>query len=109
MSPDDRALARIEALRGFLAKDPTDAFSGYALAMELAKSPSTEAEALVIFDGLLRNAPEYLPAYYQHARVLARSDNLAAARDVAQKGAAEAQRQGDLHTRDELRALLETF
>jgi Flp pilus assembly protein TadD len=97
---------RLKALRDLHEKDPGDTFAAYGLAMELAKSPVTEAEAAAVFRKLIAASPDYLPAYYQLGGLLARSGDGAGARRVYEEGIAVAGRAGDLHTREELQAAL---
>lgn len=56
---------RIQHLLNFLAEDPNDAFTRYALALEYQKSDPEKAEEL--FEHLLTMSPEYLPSYYMAA------------------------------------------
>ena len=97
---------RLQALRDLHEKDPRDAFAAYGLAMELARDPETEVEAVSVFRRLNEENPGYLPAYYQLGRLLARRGGEAAARRVYEEGIAVAGRAGDLHTREELEAAL---
>ena len=61
------AETRLEQLIKFYQEDPTDAFNVYGLALEYQKVDGQKSEEL--FDLLLKNFPEYLPAYYQAAKL----------------------------------------
>ena len=98
--------SRLVALRDLFQKDPTDAFAGYGLAMELAKRPETEPEAVETFRRLLAANPDYLPAYLQFGLLLARRGEAEAAKDVYERGIALATRVRDAHTREELESAL---
>ncbi len=50
-------------LRLFYQEDPTDPFNAYALAMALV--PTNGSEARQYLEALLKEHPDYLPAYYQ--------------------------------------------
>jgi len=101
--------SRLEVLRGLFARDPRDGFAGYGLAMELARKPATEEEALAVFHRLLETCPEYLPTYYQLGTLLARRGEETEARAVLEKGTALAAKVGDQHTQGELQAALDAL
>ena len=61
------AETRLEQLIKFYREDPTDAFNVYGLALEYHKVDVQKSEEL--FDLLLKNFPDYLPAYYQAAKL----------------------------------------
>lgn len=54
---------RIAALRAFLAEDPTDSFTRFALAMEYRKKGDLR-EAVEMLAALTTDAPDYVGAYY---------------------------------------------
>jgi len=97
---------RLEMLREMHQKDPRDGFVAYGLAMELAKSPVTQDEAVRKFRELLENVPDYLPAYLQLGMLLVRRGEEASAKEVYRQGIALAARQGDRHTQGELEGAL---
>ena len=61
------AETRLEQLIKFYEEDPHDAFNVYGLALEYLKSDVKKSEEL--FDKLLADFPDYLPAYYHAARL----------------------------------------
>ena len=54
---------RIEQLKTFLKDNPNDTFLNYALATEYV-GVGKEDEAILVFEKLLQNQPEYSPSYY---------------------------------------------
>lgn len=97
---------RIAKLQEFLAKNPRDSFSRYALALEYAGQGDTE-RAIALLEELLRDDPTYVPAYqqlgYAYQKLERRDDAIAALK----RGMEIAVAQGDLHARDEMQEALE--
>lgn len=58
---------RIQQLEAYVNEDPNDPFNLYALALEYAKSDSHKA--IEIFDRLLKSHADYVPSYYQLAKL----------------------------------------
>jgi Tfp pilus assembly protein PilF len=98
--------SRKQQIRELLAEDPTDAFLRYGLAMEHA-SAGEHAEALRCFEELIRDTPDYVPAYVQSGQLLARLGQDDEAREVFRAGIAMARQQGDLHAAGEMEGFLE--
>jgi tetratricopeptide (TPR) repeat protein len=96
--------SRLEILREMLAADPANTFARYGLAMELASSDPEEAWRS--FEHLLEHQPEYVPTYYQAAKVLLSLGRTQQAREVLARGIEAASHQGNEHARSELAALL---
>jgi hypothetical protein len=96
---------RARLLEDLIREDPKDPFLHYALAMETAKSDP--AKATQLFDWLLAQHPNYLPAYYQavllHIELKAEQKAIA----VAKEGINLAKKLGEQKTLSELRALLD--
>lgn len=99
---------RRQRLEAMLADEPGDAFLRYALAMELA-SAGDDQGALVQFDQLLNENPDYVAGYFQQGQVLARLERGEEARAVLMRGVAAARRAGDLHAAEEMAAVLATL
>ena len=96
---------RIALLRGFLADDPDDAFTRFALAQELAKAGDTE-EALGGYEALRRDQPGYVGTYYHLGALLESVGRAEEAAAVYRAGIDEAARAGDAHARSELQGAL---
>ena len=98
---------RIHQLEDFIKEDPSDPFNYYALGLEyITKSEST---ALAIFKRLVQEHKDYVPTYYQLAKLyeqLGQRDN---ALQIYHEGIVIARQQNDLKTLRELSAGLETL
>ncbi len=98
---------RIDQLKAFLAEDPNDAFTKYALAMEYLESePQLSLE---YFENLLKNHPEYQGTYYHAGALYAELDQRDLAEDTYQKGIALAQQNGNTHALRELQTAYTNF
>lgn len=89
-----------------LAEDPNDAFTRYALALEL-KGQGQMVEALAELEGLIERKPEYLAAYYQCGGLLHVEGRSERAAEVIRQGIERAAAADDSHTKSELEDLLE--
>ena len=96
---------RLKYLQKFAEDEPGDPFNWYALALEYLHSDP--AEAMKLFDKLLREFEDYLPAYYIAATQWAYQGNIETAADIFRKGIQVAERQKDTRTASELRSGLE--
>lgn len=99
---------RIEVLQQFIAQDPSDAFSRYALALELVKA-GRESDAAIEFKEVIARDSAYVAAYYQLGRLLARAGDTNAARDVYSRGIGAAKAAGDQRAFGELQEALEAL
>ena len=97
---------RLDTLREMLADDPEDAFTRYALAMEL-KGRQRRVEAIAELDTLLREQPDYVAAYYQAGGLLHAEGRTDEAVAVVRRGLEVAERAGEDHARSELAELLD--
>ena len=96
--------ARLVSLREMLADDPDDAFTRYALAMEL-KGQARPDDARAELATLLARSPDYLATYFQYGSLLYQAGDEAAA-EVIRQGIEKAAQVGDAHTKSELEGLL---
>jgi hypothetical protein len=76
--------SRLALLQQFFDEDPTDPFSGYALAMEYINTDASLSEKYLL--ELLENHPDYLPTYYQAATLLADSQSQEFIEAIYEKG-----------------------
>ena len=97
---------RIEQLEKWLADSPHDNFIQHALALEYIKLGRDE-EARILFEKLLEYDPGYVGSYYHLAKLLERNGQITGAMQVYQKGMEKAQKAGDKHALNELRAAYE--
>ena len=100
--------SRREILEEFLAADPADVFSRYALALELEKEQRT-AEAISELRGVIDRNASYVAAYYHLGRMLARAGQMEEARAVYRTGLDVAAKSGDRRTRDEIQEALDSL
>ena len=100
--------SRVIALQSMVDEDPDDPFGRYALAMEYIK---VEDDGLAAdqFDEVIRRTPDYVPVYYQKARLLIKHEEPEAASGVIRLGIDAATAAGDTHAARELNELLETL
>jgi tetratricopeptide (TPR) repeat protein len=99
---------RKEMLEEFLAQDPNDSFSRYALALELGKE-GKEQEAAEQFREVIARDPDYVAAYHQLGRLLGQTGLIEEARDVYRRGLAAAIAAGDQRSRGEMQEELQTL
>ncbi len=100
--------SRKETLEEFLALDPDDSFSRYALALELEKEGG-ETDAVAQFREVIARDPGYVAAYYHLGKVLARTNHVDEARDVYSKGLVAATAANDQRTRTEIQEALDAL
>ncbi len=92
---------RIPTLLGFLADDPEDAFTRFALAQEYAKRGDLE-QSLGHYQALVREQPDYVGTYYHLGKLLEAVRRKGEAEQVYRAGIAVAERLRDAHSRAEL-------
>src|SRR5262245_19953340 len=99
---------RREMLEEFVATDPNDSFSRYALALELEKA-GREPEATAHFQEVISRDPGYVAAYYHLGRVLSRTGHVEEARDAYSQGVTAAIAARDQRTQSEIEEALEAL
>ncbi|GAB3714930.1 hypothetical protein GCM10027592_55090 [Spirosoma flavus] len=98
---------RIEQLMRYVEEEPGEPFNVYALAMEFMNG--RPEQALVYFEKLLTEHPDYLPTYYHAAALYADLDERDKAAALYDKGIALAQAQNNLKTLQELKRAQQAF
>ena len=98
-------LQRIKLLERFIKEDPNDPFNYYALGLEYAKQD--EQKALDIFIQLIGDHRDYLPTYYQLAKLYEQVGQRERALTTYNDGIMIAKQQKDFKTQQELAAALE--
>lgn len=98
-------MSRRDQLEAMLAAEPEDVFLHYALACELVKLGETVA-GLARFETLHERFPDYVPAWFRHAQVLAESGDGASAKSIGERGLETARRVGDAHAAREIAEFL---
>ena len=92
--------SRIELLEKYIEEEPNDPFNYYALGNEyLATDPQ---KALDIFLRLIEKFPDYLPTYYQAAKLMEEFELEEKALEVYSSGMELAKIQGNHKTLNEL-------
>lgn len=97
--------SRREKIEAMLLDDPGDPFLRYSLAMELDKE-GRHAESLQWLDGLTRDQPPYVQAFFMAGQQLVRLQRIEEARAFLRSGIEEARRQNNFHAAGEMSELL---
>lgn len=97
---------RRKLLEEFVAQDPNDAFTRYALALELEKDNAVE-EAVSQLKEVISRDPSYVAAYHQLGRLLAQTGFIEDARDTYRRGIDVAKASSDQRSRSEMLEALE--
>ncbi|GAB1444414.1 MAG: tetratricopeptide repeat protein [Cyclobacteriaceae bacterium] len=96
---------RIKLLEKFIAEDPEEPFSRYALALELSHEDPNKAIAILLT--LLKDKPQYVPTYYQAAVLLLDQNRLEEAKIILEQGIKTARHQNEHKAAVELKQLFE--
>lgn len=97
---------RREILEEFVAQDPNDSFSRYALALELEKESRAQDAVPQLREVIARDS-SYVAAYYHLGRLLAQTGLVEEARDAYRRGLDAAIASGDQRARSEMQEALE--
>ena len=92
-------------LEQFLASDPADSFSRYALALELEKE-GRPGDAITQLKEVIDRDSGYVAAYYHLGRLLARDGRIEEAGDTYRRGIEIASSAGDARARSEMEEAL---
>ena len=101
----DQNKTRRQKLEDFLAKNPSDAFTRYGIALECVREGDL-LSAESHFKTLLQSNPDYVPGYQMYAQTLAQNQRPDDAKSVLTEGIKAAIRQGNQHARSEMEGLL---
>tara|TARA_R110002049_G_scaffold297015_2_gene485681 strand:- start:964 stop:1281 length:318 start_codon:yes stop_codon:yes gene_type:complete len=96
---------RIDQISEMLAKDPSDNFLHYALALEYEKKGDNERAISLITD-LLQNSPDYLGGYYKLGQLFEGKNQFKKAIDIYKKGILLADEKKDNKAKGELNEAL---
>ena len=99
---------RVEILKGFLAQDPNDSFSRYALALEYVKLGQHD-DARREFETVRSNDPSYVATYFQLGQLYRNLGLKHEAEKTLRSGITVAAKAGDGHTQSELEGALEAL
>ena len=92
---------RVDTLRAWVDESPDDAFSRYALAMELKKLSDRDGARREFAELVTRN-PGYCATYYHYGALLVELEDPAEARRVLKLGVEAARLAGETHAGEEL-------
>ena len=96
---------RLKALFDLLKNNEKDSFLNFAIAQEYLKLGDRE-EALIYFEKLLKNDPDYVGTYYHLGKLYEEFGKMDLAIKAYQTGIEVARRQRDMHTLQELEGAL---
>jgi tetratricopeptide (TPR) repeat protein len=97
---------RLNKLKEFLALDPNDAFTLYAIGLEYAKLGERD-EAIKALEDLRMAQPNYVPTYYQLAGFYREAGVTDKALETYRTGITIARKENDLHAASELQQALD--
>jgi thioredoxin-like negative regulator of GroEL len=95
-------------LEEFLAQDPGDSFSRYALALELEKEGQAE-EAVNQLKQVASADPSYVAAFYHLGRLLVAAGSIDEAREVYKRGLVAANEARDQRSRSEIQEAIDSL
>jgi tetratricopeptide (TPR) repeat protein len=98
--------SRKEMLEEFLAADPNDSFTRYALALEFEKAGNAN-DAVAQLKEVIQRDENYVAAYYHLGRLLAKAGSEKEALDIYQRGLDIASKVGDQKTRNEIQEAID--
>jgi len=98
-------IERIRLLEKFIAEDPNEPFSRYALALEWGDEDPNKATELLL--ALLKDQPQYVPTYYQAGLLLLDQNRLEEAKIILEQGIKTARLQNEHKAASELKQLFE--
>ncbi len=99
-------MSRLTKLLAFLASEPDDSFTRYAVGLEYAKTENY-VEAIRTLEELRERDPKYIPTYYMLASYYREINDAAKAEAIYHEGIAKARAAGDIHAASELQAALD--
>ncbi len=99
------ATDRMQKLQAMLERDPNDTFLLYAIALE-HKKVNEYPEALQWLARVVEKDPGYCVAYHQAALTHEAAGDIDAAKKMYGQGIAAAEKKGDQHAAEEMRAAL---
>lgn len=98
--------SRLEKLQQFLAQDPNDSFTQYAIGLEYA-SAKQYGEAIGMLEALRSRDANYVPTYYQLADFYRQTEQKEKALEIYKEGISRARANSDLHAMSELQAAMD--
>lgn len=99
------ATDKAKRLAAYIAKNPADSFSKFALALEFLKTDDV-GKARVLFEDIRNKDPEYVGVYYHLGKVYELLGQLKDAKNTYERGLQVATDQNELRTKAELNEAL---
>ena len=99
-------MSRIAELETMLDERPDDPFLIYALAREYQKEPAGIMQALLMYEHLVNNHPDYIATYYQYAKMLYGIGNQPEAMKLLETGIERGLAAKDMHAVSEMKGML---
>jgi len=101
-------MSRIPELESLLDERPDDPFLIYALAREYEKNTGT-MQALLMYEHLVNNHPNYIATYYHYAKLLYTAGNKTEALKLLATGIERGSKLKEMHAVGEMRGLAELW
>jgi len=101
-------MSRIPELESLLDERPDDPFVIYALAREYEKHTGT-MQALLMYEHLVNNHPDYIATYYHYAKLLHSAGNKTEALKLLDTGISRGTHLKEMHAVGEMRGLVELW
>lgn len=98
--------SRLATLQKFLADDPADVFTHYAIALEYV-SMEKPSEAIAKFQEVIALDSTYIPAYHQLGLLFLRQNRTAEAQAILGHGVEIAIKTGDTHAQMEMQETID--
>jgi len=99
-------VSRLQQLQAFLAQDPNDSFTRYAIGLEYAKAQDYTA-AIRTLEELRTIDADYVPTYLMLGGYYREVNDTANAEAIYKEGLLRARKSSDLHAASELQAALD--
>ena len=96
---------RVKQLRVLIEENPGEVFPKYGLAVEYKNRKDYE-QSIQVFESLLKQHPDYVPAYFQYGMSLVAEGLEQKAMKVFQQGIELAAQKGEKHAQAELESAL---
>ncbi|HSE40403.1 MAG TPA: tetratricopeptide repeat protein [Acidobacteriota bacterium] len=103
---EEEEKSRLEQFKEFVELDPSDTFSRYALALEYMGVAQFD-DAVSHLREVVKQDPTYSAAYFQAAIASRKNGSNDQAIEFLNRGIEAAEKKGDWHARDEMKAVLE--
>ena len=101
-------MGRLQELEAMLDENPDDPFLIYAIAREYELLQFT-MQALLMYEHLINEHPDYIATYYHYAKVLYTLGNRTQAKNILTLGIERGNALKEIHAVSEMKGLLSTW